>query len=549
MNASPNPAAGPPRHPSPAKPPVPTSNDLFDEAVRTAEQSGVLAKCERRLMHHPGAKSEMPVVALLVVMLIELVQTGSYERAELASRIAGLTAAQQRRVKLPGLRTRTVSYDIVCTQVARLERALDEGWTAPDGTRCGWEWFTMAMLAGSRMTQDADGNWVDPATGVTAVGIDDTAFPTWARKLGPNPSDEDIAAGITSCGADPDARNGHRTPTNSQPSEFVYGYQVTVVVAVAEVRWCGNPRKIAMGDYQPPWIIDVIVSPANHNPGTVGREAIVRALAICAITDLVADRGFSMKSVNFVQGMHELGINVVMDHPGTETEVADFHVMGRSRDPVIEHVGTFLHAWMPPQWEVPPADLSDNQLRDWYARRLIYAYTAHQHLGGGDVQIKNPYAAGRLTTQSNEATANGAMLHKQPKHAPAVTQDYLTVPVEMRNLCQREPYGTPAWWYSYLRRLVVESANAMLKRGVGLTNKCCKAMGIAAHTMAAVMLAAAYNMRLRMRLEYQARQQQALDGTTDGADHTTLADQPVDTDDQNPGQEHSEPETSGHDPP
>ena len=456
--------------------------------------------------------------AWLVAAMIELGATGSYDRSRVWARIKGFTAAQQRRLKLPGLRTQTVSYDVCEKQALRIERALDEG--ENNGSDRGWGWFALRVLAGPRMVRDRNGIWIDPAAAATAVSIDDTSNCSWGRKRGPNPTAEQQAAGILTAGSDPDARNGYRTPTYSHPDEDFYGYQVTVVVTVPSVHWYGNPNQISEGDYVPPYIVYISVRPANADPGPAGYQAIVRALAIAAINDVVADMGFTMKSESFVRALHKLGINVVMALPPDARTRVETHMMGRHSDPVIENAGTYFHTWLPPEWELAPEDLSDTELRDWHARRLIYAYTTHQHLNKGHIQIKNPFATGRLTTDKAEASPTGALYVTKPDYAPDAQQTLLTMPFDKLGCHQREPYGTRAWWLSYLRRLIVETANARLKQFEGLSNKSCKAMCIAAHTMAAILLAAAYNLDVAQRvaheaaLEHDGDTEQTSDGTT-----------------------------------
>ena len=157
------------------------------------------------------------------------------------------------------------------------------------------------------------------------------------------------------------------------------------------------------------------------------------------------------------------------------------------------------------EWEDPPEDLGDAELRDWHARRLIWAYTTNQHLGDGDIQLKSPFATGRLTTDEVVAEATGALHVTKPDYAPDAQQAHLTLKADKRDRHQRIPHGTWAWWLSYLRRLIVETANARLKSAAGLSNKCCKAMGIAAHTMSVVLLAAAYNLDIAQRVADEAR--------------------------------------------
>lgn len=493
--------------------PVATADSTFKAAADALDRSGVASDIDARIRNPKRQQPTVSTEAWLVAATIELGATGSYERSRVWARIKGLTAAQQRRVKLPGLRTRTISYDACEKQALRVERAVDEA----DSDR-GWDWFALRVLAGPRMIRDRNGNWTDPAAAATDVALDDTPYFSWARRRGPNPTAQQDAAGIRTAGPDPDARNGYRTPTRLLPEDSFYGYQVVVVVTVPPVHWYGNPNQIRLGDYVPPYIVHITVRPANADPGPAGHDAVVRARAVAAINNVIADMGFTMKTETFVDALHDLGVNVVMSLPPNDIARVDTHLMGRRKDPVIENAGTFFHPWLPPEWEHVPEDLVDTERRDWYARRLIYAYTTHQRLQDGAVQIKNPFGTGRLTTDESAASATGALYVTKPAYAPDAQQTHLTLPADKLGRHQREPYGTRAWWLSYLRRLIVETANARLKSNAGLSNKCCKAMGNAAHTMSAILLAVAYNLDIAHQVKQQARR-----------DHGEHEEQPADT--------------------
>lgn len=517
--------------------PVATHDTTYKLAVEAIERAGVADGIDHRVRNPKREQAVLNAKAWLTAAMIELGATGLYDRSRVWARIIGFTAAQQTRLRLPGLRTWWVSYDACYKQALRVERALDQGWKQ-GGDSSEWDWFTLQMLAAARMKRDPAGGWTDPAADSASVCIDDTAFASWGHKTGPNPTAADEAAGVTSCGSDPDARNGRRTPTDSQPDEHFYGFQVIVVVSVPEVHWSGDPYQLLVRDYQPPYIINITVRPANADPGPHGYEAIVRARAVTAITEVVADMGFSMKSESFVRRLHELGIDVVMDLPPADRERVDTHMMGRPFQPVFENSGSFFHAWMPTENEVPPENLSDADLRNWHARRLIWAYTTNQHLSGGDVQLKSPFATGRLTTDEQAAKATGALHVTKPDHAPDARQAHLSLKVDKRDRHQRIPHGTWAWWLSYLRRLVVETANARLKSAAGLSNKGCKAMGIAAHTMSAVLLAAAYNLDVAQRVAEQARRD-----AIGHEDHTAPADHPRDSEPRSSPKSHEVTET------
>ena len=80
----------PPGHPSSTKDyPIQAPLDMSSHAIDVLERSGVLPYLERRLRGHPGKKSELPLLALLV-------RIGSFIAfSKLTSRQKKLTRSQQ----------------------------------------------------------------------------------------------------------------------------------------------------------------------------------------------------------------------------------------------------------------------------------------------------------------------------------------------------------------------------------------------------------------------------------------------------------------------
>ncbi len=72
-----------------------------------------------------------------------------------------------------------------------------------------------------------------------------------------------------------------------------------------------------------------------------------------------------------------------------------------------------------------------------------------------------------------------------------------TVAINLEHLDnhQRCPYGTWAWKTDYNGQNPSENSNSMLKDRGGLDKRSCRPFGLAAHTIAAAMLAVVHNLQ------------------------------------------------------
>ena len=484
-----------------------------------------------------GPPPQLTTPALLTAMALEADATGSYGRARLTARLAGLHSTDQLRLGLPGLRTRPIRHKLVNKWPLRLERALDEGWVAEDGTVCDWDWFTMNMLRASstREVHDEDGRGVvaaDAAAGAKAIAMDDTPFEGWSYertwappahrltgrkktyihyKDGPDGTKK-FAFWVT-C---PDASKSKRSSTNTNKPDFYNGFAVTVSVAVVPVTWYGDPDYIEFGEEILPFVLAIDVNPAGTNTAPVAaKQARLIRDQHSEAKEGLADRGCTMKHESFVAAVQASGFDVVMDYDKDELDRPRTLLLGRNGVPVIENGGAFFHAWRPLEFESPPehlrgADNRSEERRKWFTDRLIYSYKVNQHRQDGSIQIKNPINAGKIATAGPlNAGTHSSHIIQRPQDAPDVPHKFLIVPPEHLYRYQRVPYMCTAWWKSYLRRLRVEAVISSLKRKTGLSRESCKAMGLPAHRLAAVMLAFAHNLSLLRKLRYKEAQLEA----------------------------------------
>ena len=115
-----------------------------------------------------------------------------------------------------------------------------------------------------------------------------------------------------------------------------------------------------------------------------------------------------------------------------------------------------------------------------------------------------PQCAGRITT-SAKTWKNRNRPTKANLDVPYVgniDDEYccrgtVTIPVDKLDTYQDIPYGTPAWQ----KRLRAETTNSMLKDKGGLKAGWCRAFGLAAHTIGALALAIAHNVKETIGIE------------------------------------------------
>ena len=222
----------PPGHPSYTKDyPILAPLEMSLHAIDVVERSGVLPYLERKLRGHPGKPSELPLQALLVVMVLAAMLGASYRRTDLCAVLCGLEAQVSFRLGLCSRVARKLfSYNVINKQCLRLESALVEGWVAEAGTVCDRNWFVNCFLK----VNIPEGM----AEQITAIAIDSTHLETWAV---PGAYSPDRASTDTPISADVDARWGHRSATSKRSAGLRPGYDLHSIVGVRPVTGRAEP--------------------------------------------------------------------------------------------------------------------------------------------------------------------------------------------------------------------------------------------------------------------------------------------------------------------
>ena len=295
---------------------------------------------------------------------------------------------------------------------------------------------------------------------------------------------------------DPDARAGYKNANREGPAGVYPGYVTRIAVACSTVNYFGN-----LDPYPNPaddrsileevtsYITALIVDSAGTNPGPAGVELVEQSREIAPnITDATADRGFTMKPA-FLLDLHKQGINVFMDYPKTVAEKPDPVTLAKGHEVYI-HCGTILPADIPPELLTPPEfdkPGRKKQRKQWYTDRArTFRYSLKRKFPGGNMQFRTPIHAGRVTnTPATMASGSYDVPMVKISNTGPSSRKTVMADVELLNHYQRIPYYTPAWHKVYhSARAAVESANATLKEDSALSHGTCKAMGLAANTLA-----------------------------------------------------------------
>lgn len=530
-----------------------STRELGFRCIDVVERAKVLTHLIPRFSGRRGRKRGLGIKAFLVCVLIAAYIGRSYRRTDLVAVLYGLhpdVASALGLLDANGHMHPTITYNVVIKTANRLERLLRRGFRS-GLTRCNLEWFAHRMIRASVPR--------DIRRSVRAAIVDSTPVPTWARTRNfgkqstldkdayalhrklvvdnpqlndPESRREALAAaarkqglpvgddGRIIRGKDPDARAGYATGTAKRPAHFYTGYELTLVVACRSIAWQGHPDACKLGPCVPNYVLAMAFEPAGTNPGPIGRRAVMWARRVAPnIKDVIADRAYTVKRESFVRGLHKRRINVTMDHPRPMITRPDAAALGKRRQPVISHCGTFLPDWTPTNNVVPPANLrrkgNEAALEAWYNKR----YERRAWRPAGPVK-KSRKKAAPSTRQRRKRRARGVRRFQCPvcaNHAAIpnkATRSYamplvagppgggpccggkVNALLEDLDQHQAHPYGTTVWKTSYARRPTVEAVIGKIKANSALGNAACQALGLAANTIAAIAAVVAYNLKL-----------------------------------------------------
>lgn len=507
---------------------------LFVALVNAVRRSPVLPLLHRRLRNHPGSKSKFPLVALVVLVLLNWKENSDYLRVHIFKVLATLDPQHAYDI---GLCTTTewvpITLNMVYKQYKRLESALEElvllpdgsmglGWIdEEDGTHCGPEWL-MEQLVNATVPRQVRRQ-------CKTFAIDETAYVTFARVV--NFTKQKIAESRGEMPSkDKHAKMGRKTPTEKNPGEMFCGFTLMSCLAMPEPIWDGKPgRKPAFGYHPPPFVMAAKLTPAGGNPGRTGREIVLQAETARQAEDnkntaaqvkrVMADRGISDKD-EFVSELLKHNIRPIFDYKSNQISRPDpIHKRGRDGriHSVIMQAGTIFPDWIPPDLLVPAAREDRRHKPGPYTKRAErWRYSLHKvDLVAQTAHFKCPVHAGRITYPGSTITPNKhAIKVDGPGPGQPCCNGLVSIPIDELGQYQDIPWGTVTWRSLYRHfRAVMEGLHGAIRNNGGLDAESCRVFNIAAHTIAATAALVIWNIRLAIR--------HGLTETDDTAPHET----------------------------
>ncbi len=506
--------------------------------ISVVERSGVLAELEPKMTPRRGPQARVSIKALLVCIVMAAYLTSkSYKRSDIVAVMYGLhpEIAQMLGLLDQHGNFKAIRFKRVAYQILKLEALLWLGWDS-GATRCDLRWFSNAMLEASvprRVRRQ-----------IKAVVVDSTPVKTWARTIHyvkqdhidkdafamrreqilknpdlaePTPMSALKAAAARKRGVevgldgriirskDRDARTGHASATRKRKAHKFVGYDLTTIVACRTIAWSGRPDEYKLGPAVRAYILAVDLNPAGQNPGPSGLRAVLNALNLApGITEVVADRGYSVKRDGFVRPVHKLAKNVVMDYPERFLTSPGNPAFGKRGQDVVMHCGTPLAEWTPDQSVTPSAQnrrkANTKQLEQWFNdrfRQYGWRSTGPLYKPDGSIrgrEFKCSVCAGHGAHPGTPARSYNAPMPAAPAGSRCCGGK-VSARIKDLDTWQEHPFGTTVWKKSYARRPTVEGPYGKLKAKAGLGGEACQAFGLPAHTMAATSVAVAYNLK------------------------------------------------------
>lgn len=513
------------------------SDTRLRAVLAAIDRSGIGPYLERRLRDHPGRPCTYSPSMLAVGAVMSVMNGWTLEITDITKALAGIHPLARMDLGLHDDDGYFVGYRSVDHQFNRLTKALADGWVDEDGTECTTQWFIDAVI-NATVPEDA------PA--LEAASIDGLALQTWARMRWPmNIEDDTVAAATVDAEAeayedrdeftapeglgddpvqattpkrrrtkanpgpkkakpawpmsildrrpvptaDPDARLGKRTVTQSQPTKMYAGFEAHIASQVRTAHWDGDPRHITLGDSVPNYVRGLRLTRAMEYRADAGTELVTTLKQQNPeLTEVLADRGYTqLRAENFHDPIRQLGIKLVMDYKVAQLKhVVPYEVPTGRRNVknntnpaqrVWRTAGGIFHQYMPAEFLDNPAvpwktAAERAQVEEYYNERAAYAYRVHSPGTGDAVRLACPACAGRLRPLDINLAAATDTLDLPPLVAPAGTtsccvQRLITTTATDRTPHWQEiPYGTTAWARSYGRRALVENTNSVLRTGL-----------------------------------------------------------------------------------
>ena len=249
------------------------------------------------------------------------------------------------------------------------------------------------------------------------------------------------------------------------------------------------------------------LTPADEEAGPIGHEVAIQAKRVAPKLKVVkADQHYTRKKDSFVRPLREQGWEIVMNQSSDEQKRVRLITAGTRNTPILVHCGTPLVVWTPPHLLTQPDNLTGVALQDWYNERAKYQWRVLQSFPNGTKKIICPQCDGRVKSTAKTRNPNRPNRTHNPDQPTVAVPDteyccngMITLSVEQLDNHQRNAYGTTNWATDYAGRNPVEGVNSMIKDDGSFDKASCRAFGLAAHTLAALMAAVIHNLEQTRR--------------------------------------------------
>ncbi len=483
-----------------------------------------------------GRPGSVPAKAALVAGLLLTSEPG--HQFEITDVTAQLVACSPEQLERLGMRPLPVhrAYQRVWDKINAVTRALTAGFTfvtaAGREVRADLPWFVKALAEASQdptlprsRARAVDGTeWETCGRWLRAMGVEydgetppDTETDSaqhrkaveLARRRARRANFEMGPDGRPIYTVDRDARAGHRSANSEHNAGLYIGYEVHPFTQVRDIAWYGKPGELQLGPDVPPYITNIILTPAGaHRSDAVVPALIAERTTIdgveCGLRDVTWDRGYSINADARTHAPLRLnGIEPVIDlatHQRTYQPVSK-DVLWLDGHPFSIHTPQRLRNLARPDRNATPEDRA--KLEALYNERARWRYSVHGSPDAdGYLRMRCPFCSGRLASRqltNARRAAKSAPLVALPPTVTKCCSGIVRIPPEHLRMMQalQIPFGTTAHRIAYGRRNLTETTNSLLKgQYVNLDRKYTKLMGLAKRTFALAFLVAGLNRHI-----------------------------------------------------
>ena len=517
------------------------SNEEFADACAAVDWlgSGFLGALQQAIREGAGRPGSVPARAVLVAWMLNAFEEGTKaEHAEVASQLIACSDEQLGQLGMKRMPV-TRAYQRTWDKTDRVLKALEIGFDFQHGTstvHADLDWLVEVLphavvpadLPWSR-TRSVDGtDWetcgtfVSPEREYDGATPPDTETPLEEHAKHVAKSRSRLKArvafgpdGRAIYTKDVDARAGHRSANHQHRAGFYMGYELHLSVQIRDNIYRGHPGQLSYGPDVPNIITSARLVPAGAHRGQA-TVPMLRAERVPVpgtrptpdrqgnpIAVVVWDRGYSLLAYENAHGPLRLsGIEPIFELTDIQRKQVQVltDVVWIDGAPFSKHTPAELR-------DLPRVGRKDSaeerrRLQAKYDERARWRYSNHGRPDADGYQrLRCPFCAGRLRADNlrQRNVSQNAPLVTLPEGVTQCCGGIVTVPPAFLTLVQGLGliYGTTAWTLAYGPRVLVETANSLLKdKYAALNRSYTKLMGLAKRKFALAFLLAGVNRRI-----------------------------------------------------